>query len=92
VYDEFHKWIWKTTNYQFTSAIEQVMRLAQAYRIGMSLSSATRVDPRTFEERIGVATGGYVNWEREPHIILSPEPLQEESNEQRDQDESVRAE
>ena len=92
VYDEFHKWIWKTTNYQFTSAIEQVMRLAQAYRIGMSLSSATRVDPRAFEERIGVATGGYVNGEREPHIILSPEPLQEESNEQRDQDESVRAE
>ena len=92
VYDEFHKWIWKTTNYQFTSAIEQVMRIAQAYRIGMSLSSATRVDPRTFEERIGVTTGGYVNGEREPHIILPPEPLQEESNEQRDQDESVRAE
>lgn len=92
VYDEFHKWIWKTTNYQFTSAIEQVMRLAQAYRIGMSLSSATRVDPRAFEERIGVATGGYVNGEREPHIILPPEPLQEESNEQRDQDESVRTE
>lgn len=93
VYDEFHKWLWKTSNYQFTSAIEQVMKLAQAQRIGMSLAQATRIDPRAFEERIGVATGGYVNAEREPHIIPVPEQREESNEQQREQDgESVRSE
>jgi hypothetical protein len=93
VYEEFHKWIWKASNYQFNTAIKTIMRIASEERIGMSISHATRVDPRDFEERIGVKTGGYVgdSSRHDPHIILQSEP-QEEQDEQRNDNQPVRTE